>query len=300
MEDLKRMAIFATVVEQGSMTAAARLLGMSASAVSQQVRHLEAQAGLPLMHRTTRRLSLSDAGQRFYAQCAVMLQAARQARAELDAERDEPVGELRIAAVLGLAAPLGRALAPLLHAHPQLRLQLLLDESHSDLVAERVDIAIRLGELPDSHWVARPLGTLPWWICAAPALAQGRPVPQHPQALQAWPWMARNIGKTTSASMQLQHRHSGEVVMLHTAPRIISNQQYALQQLCSEGLGLARLFSLEVADQVHSGQLLRLLPDWDCGSLRISALTPERQALPARVRLALAALQAHFAPLALS
>ncbi|WP_043340025.1 LysR substrate-binding domain-containing protein, partial [Comamonas sp. B-9] len=80
----------------------------------------------------------------------------------------------------------------------------------------------------------------------------------------------------------------------------ISNQQYALQQLCSEGLGLARLFSLEVADQVRSGQLLRLLPDWDCGSLRISALTPERQALPARVRLALAALQAHFAPLALS
>lgn len=304
MDDLKRMAIFATVVEQGSMTAAARLLGMSASAVSQQVRQLEAQAGLPLMHRTTRRLSLSDAGQRFYAQCAVMLQAARQARAELDAERDEPVGELRIAAVLGLAAPLGRALAPLLHAHPQLRLQLLLDDSHSDLVAERVDIAIRLGELPDSHWVARTLGTLPWWICAAPALAQGRPWPSNPQALQAWPWMARNIGTTnnnsTSASMQLQHRHSGEVVMLHTAPRIISNQQYALQQLCSEGLGLARLFSLEVADQVRSGQLLRLLPDWDCGSLRISALTPERQALPARVRLALATLQAHFAPLALS
>jgi DNA-binding transcriptional LysR family regulator len=308
MEDLKRMAIFATVVEQGSMTAAARILGMSASAVSQQVRQLEAQAGLPLMHRTTRRLSLTDAGQRFYAQCAVMLQAARQARAELDAERDEPVGELRIAAVLGLAAPLGRALAPLLHAHPQLRLQLLLDDSHSDLVAERVDIAIRLGELPDSHWVARTLGTLPWWICAAPALAQGRPWPSNPQALQAWPWMARNIGTTNnnnnnnnnSTSMQLLHRHSGELVVLHTTPRIISNQQYALQQLCSEGLGLARLFSLEVANQVHSGQLLRLLPDWDCGSLRISALTPERQALPARVRLALAALQAHFAPLALS
>ena len=300
MEDLKRMAIFATVVEQGSMSAAARLLGMSASAVSQQIRQLEAQAGLPLMHRTTRKLSLSEAGQRFYAQCAVMLQAARQARAELDAERDEPVGELRIAAVLGLAAPLGRALAPLLHAHPQLRLQLLLDDAHRDLVAERVDIAIRMGELPDSNWVARPLGTLPWWICAAPALAQGRPWPEQPQALQTWPWMARNIGKTTSARMELQHRNSGETVVLHTTPRIISNQQFALQQLCSEGLGLARLFSLEVADQVRSGQLLRLLPDWDCGSLRISALTPGRQALPARVRLALAALQAHFAPLALA
>ena len=87
MEDLNRMAVFATVVEQGSMSAAARLLGMTASAVSQHIRQLETQSGVPLMHRTTRKLSLSEAGQRFYAQCALMQRAARQARAELEAER---------------------------------------------------------------------------------------------------------------------------------------------------------------------------------------------------------------------
>ena len=121
MEDLNRMAVFAAVVEHGSMSAAARQLGMTPSAISQQIRQLEAQSGVPLMHRTTHKLTLTDSGQRFYTQCAAMVQAARQARAELDAERDEPVGELRIAAVLGLAAPLGQALAPLLHAYPQLR-----------------------------------------------------------------------------------------------------------------------------------------------------------------------------------
>ncbi|MFG5776802.1 LysR substrate-binding domain-containing protein [Comamonas sp. J-3] len=297
MEDLNRMAVFAAVVEQGSMSAAARLLGMTASAVSQHIRQLEAQSGVPLMHRTTRKLSLSEAGQRFYAQCALMLQAARQARAELEAEREEPVGELRIAAVLGLAAPLGRALAPLLHAYPQLRLQLLLDDAHTDLVAERVDMAIRLGSLPDSSWVARPLARLPWWICAAPSLLASHAKPQHPQQLLALPWIARNTGVSITSKLHLQAA-SGESVQLHTTPRIICNQQQGLQQLCSEGLGLAKLFSLDVAEPVANGQLLRLLPEWDCGSLDIWALTPQRDALPARVRLALKALQAQFAPLA--
>lgn len=297
MEDLNRMAVFATVVEQGSMSAAARLLGMTASAVSQHIRQLETQSGVPLMHRTTRKLSLSEAGQRFYAQCALMQRAARQARAELEAEREEPVGELRIAAVLGLAAPLGRALAPLLHAYPQLRLQLLLDDAHTDLVAERVDMAIRLGSLPDSNWVARPLARLPWWICAAPSLLGHQQLPQHPQQLLALPWIARNTGASITSKLQLQ-ASNGESAQLHTTPRIICNQQQGLQQLCSEGLGLAKLFSLDVAEPVANGQLLRLLPEWDCGSLDIWALTPQRDALPARVRLALKALQAQFAPLA--
>lgn len=299
MEDLNRMAVFATIVEQGSMSAAARVLGMTTSAVSQQLRLLEKHAGLPLLRRTTRKHSLTEAGQRFYAQCAVMLQAARQARAELEAERDEPVGELRIAAVLGLAAPLGRALAPLLHAHPQLRLQLLLDDAHTDLVTERIDLAIRLGNLPDSTWVARSLGRLPWWICAAPDLLTPQaPRPSQPQQLHSLPWIARHTGKAVATTIDFQHHSTGAAAQLHTTPRILCNQQQGLQQLCLEGLGLARLFSLDVADPVRNGQLLRLLPDWDCGSLAIWALTPERHALPARVRLALAALQAYFGPLA--
>ena len=94
--------------------------------------------------------------------------------------------------------------------------------------------------------------------------------------------------------MGLQHRASGDTVTLHNTPRIICNQQQAVQQLCAEGLGIAKLFSLDVAEPIAQGQLQRLLPDWSCGSLTIWALTPQRNALPARVRMALSALQGHF------
>ena len=97
MEDFKRMAIFATVVERSSMSAAARQLDMSPSAVSQHIRQLEQDAGVTLLHRSTRQLTLTDAGQRFYAQCAAMCEAASRARAELAAELQLPSGELRLA-----------------------------------------------------------------------------------------------------------------------------------------------------------------------------------------------------------
>ena len=336
MDDFKRMAVFAAVVQQGSMTAAARALGLTPSAVSQQVRALEAQAGLPLMQRTTRKMSLTEAGQRFHAQCVRMVEAAAQARAELEAERSRPEGELRIAATVGLAVPLGRALAPVLHAHPQLRLHLVLDDAHTDLVTERIDLAIRLGKLPDSSWVARPLGSLPWWLCAAPALLAGaaglpaagkrkaakasakmQPPITQPAQLQALPWVMREAGVTgvspsTGAPGALAAQAAGatqpgqavwlqrgdERQAINPVPRVRCTQQLAVQQLCLDGLGVAQLFSLDVAELVARGELLRLLPDWDCGQLAIWALTPDRQALPARVRVALKAIQAHFAQVA--
>ena len=336
MDDFKRMAVFAAVVQQGSMTAAARALGLTPSAVSQQVRALEAQAGLPLMQRTTRKMSLTEAGQRFHAQCVRMVEAAAQARAELEAERSRPEGELRIAATVGLAVPLGRALAPVLHAHPQLRLHLVLDDAHTDLVTERIDLAIRLGKLPDSSWVARPLGSLPWWLCAAPALLTGSsgqpgaarrkaakasaktlatPITQ-PAQLQALPWVMRESGASsmhaamgaavafpahagaTQPGQTVWLQRGDERQAINPVPRVRCTQQLAVQQLCLDGLGVAQLFSLDVAERVARGELLRLLPDWDCGQLAIWALTPDRQALPARVRVALKAIQAHFAQVA--
>ena len=100
MDDLKRMAVFASVVQHGSMTGAGRALGMSPSAVSQQVRQLEREGGVTLLHRSTRKLALTEAGQRYHAQCAAMCAAAEQARAELAAARDAPSGELRMSATV--------------------------------------------------------------------------------------------------------------------------------------------------------------------------------------------------------
>src|SRR5215831_4819005 len=124
MDDLRRMAIFAAVVEQRSMSAAARALEMSTSAVSQQVRQLERDGGVTLLHRTTRRLTLTEAGERYYAECAAMVAAARRAQAQLAQSRDAPSGELRLSATVGFARYVAPALGGLLAAHPALTLKL--------------------------------------------------------------------------------------------------------------------------------------------------------------------------------
>jgi DNA-binding transcriptional LysR family regulator len=122
MDDLRRFAFLAAVVEAGSMSAAARALGTSTSAISQQLRQLEREGGVTLLHRTTRRLALTEAGERVHAECAALLAAARRARAQLAVSRDAPTGELRLSATVGFARHVAPALGALLAAHPALTL----------------------------------------------------------------------------------------------------------------------------------------------------------------------------------
>ena len=154
MDQLKRMAVFAEVVAAGSLTAAARQLGMTPSAVSQHLRQLELSLGLALLHRSTRRLTLTEAGERYHTGCAAMVAAARSAEQSLARLREEPEGDLRLAAPIGCGGLLATALAPL-RAYPKLGLHLLLDDALIDLIDERIDIALRVGTLADSSLVAR-------------------------------------------------------------------------------------------------------------------------------------------------
>lgn len=289
MDDLKRMAVFASVVQHGSMSGAARSLGLSTSAVSQQVRQLERDGGVTLLHRSTRKLVLTEAGQRYHALCATMWTAAEQARAELAASRAEPSGELRLSAPVGFARHIAPALGPLLGAHPALRLRLLVDDAFIDLINERIDLAIRFGRLADSSWVAQRLGRMQWWLCAAPAwITQHGGLPAHPDALLTQGWLGFDRGHS---SLQLELRSpQDEARTLRVATRIASNNQLSIQQMCEAGLGPALLGSMDVQEALAAGRLQRLLPDWDFGALDLWAVTPQRDAQPAKVRLAIAAL----------
>ena len=187
------MAIFAEVVAAGSLTAAARQLGMTPSAVSQHLRQLEESLGLALLHRSTRRLTLTEAGERYHTGCAAMVAAARSADQALARLRDEPEGELRLAAPIGFGGLLATALAPL-RAHPKLALHLLLDDAVIDLIAARVDIALRVGALADSTLVARKLGSMKRQLCASPAYLAGRGWPAQPQDLLQHDWLGGRPG----------------------------------------------------------------------------------------------------------
>ena len=291
LDQLKRMAVLAAVVRHGSFAAAARQLRTSTSAVSQQVRALEQAMGVTLLHRSTRKLSLTPAGERFHAGCAAMVAAAESAQAQLQQLRDAPEGELRIAMTVGFGRRIGPALAPLLAAHPALRLHLQVEDGFTDLVAHRIDLAIRFGRLPDSAWVAQPLGLLHTSLYAAPGYLAQRGVPATRDALLAADWLMLQDG--TDQPRRLPGSD------LRVAPRYTSNNQLTLQQLCEAGLGLAALGDEDVAEAVAAGRLLRVDADLTLPELPVWALTPQRQdgnpGQPAKVRHAIAALKLHLA-----
>ncbi len=295
MDDLKRMAVFASVVQHGSMSGAARALGMSPSAVSQQVRLLEREGGVTLLHRSTRKLALTEAGQRVHAQCAAMCAAADQARAELAASREAPSGELRLSATVGFARHVAPALGAMLAENPALRLRLLVDDAPIDLIDARIDLAVRFGRLADSSWAARRLGTLEWWLCASPGWLAQHGQPDTPDALLAHTWLG--FAREDNGLLLNLHGPDGATRSLRVAPRIVSNNQLSIQQMCEAGLGLALMGSLDVQDALQTGRLVRLLPQWNLGTLGIWAVTPQRDAQPAKVRQAIAALHSYLVTL---
>ncbi|WP_374555829.1 LysR family transcriptional regulator [Aquitalea pelogenes] len=284
------MAVFATVVEQGSMVAAARALGMTPSAVSQHISKLESEHGVSLLHRTTRSLTLTEAGSLFYQGCADMLAAARLAEQRLNEMRDAPVGELRLSAPTGFAGPmLTEALAPLLAAHPRLSLKLFFHDEMIDLVQHRIDLALRAGDLKDSSLVARHLADWESVLCAAPSYLARHPAITTPQQLEQHQWVM--LDHERSHTWLIMENAAGEVERPMVERRVSSNNILAARQFVLAGMGLSIQPEPEVRQELADGRLLRVLPQWRLPALGIFVVTPRRDAQPAKVRYAIEALR---------
>ena len=289
---LKRMAVFAEIVASESMTSAARRLAMSPSAVSQQLRQLEHELGLTLMLRSTRKLALTEAGQRFYAGCSAMIEAARSAELSLTQLRDEPEGELRLAAPIGFAALIADALAPL-RRQPRLTMRLLLDDAPIDLIDQRIDLALRIGEQPDSSRVARRLGTLGRQLCAAPSYLAARGIPEAPADLAAHDWLGGRPGGGGAEVLELT-AHDGRRETVRVESRVAASQAAALHALCLAGWGISAGISEDDARALADGRLVPVLSGWQLPDRPVYAVMPRRGRQPAKVRHALSLLQAHF------
>lgn len=292
MEQLKRMAVFATVVDRGSMVAAAEVLGMTASAVSQQIRKLEESTQVSLLHRTTRKLTLTEAGATFYQSCAQVLALAQQAEQRLAELRDAPVGELRIAAPVGLPGKLlSAALAPLLSAHPGLSLRLFFHDEKIDLIEQRIDLAIRVGRQEDSSLVARHVVDWPMLLCVAPAYLARCGWIATPQQLLGLDW----IGLNTDRAQYLQLRGpSASEERLRLESRIACNNILAVRQFTLAGMGVSLQPEPEIRELLSRGELLNLLPEWRPEPIGLYIVTPRRDAQPAKVRYAIEALRQHL------
>ena len=281
MDQLRRYAIFAAVVEAGSMTGAAKALGMTPSAVSQHIGQLESLLGLTLLHRSTRRLSLTEAGEVVWQGCQSLQQTLNQTELRLSEVRDSLLGEVRITAPVGMAGqPLALALSPLLQAHPGLCIQIIADDEKRDLIAERIDVALRVGSLPDSTLVARKLGQTRMLLCAAPAYLAQAGTPHTPADLERHNCLFYSLFR--GGTQWRLHGPEGEVAITPRGNFEVNNSD-AIHTALLAGLGIGNMPDFIVERDLATGRLVPLLPDHALPEHGIWCVYPKRRHLPAKV-----------------
>lgn len=293
---LKLIGIFCHVVESGSMRDAARKLGLSPPAISQYINQLEKDLDVTLLYRSTRRISLSEAGEKYYRQGKKMLEAAELAQEVIHQSKQTISGELRIALPVGLAAqPIAQALFPLFAEHPDLRLSIIARDNQIDFIQERIDVLIDCGEPEDSNYIYHQLGKSSKVICASPEYLQLKGSPIRPQQLPEHTWLG--MGQTESkgilTSAVLNHSKLGSY-QLQPEYRFKFNDLNSLISHVQQGYGIALLPLLEVRERLKQGELVMLLPDWQMEQYDIFALTLDKK-YPSKVKVVLAALREFFA-----
>ncbi|WP_042648129.1 LysR family transcriptional regulator [Aeromonas media] len=289
MDQLRRYAIFAAVVEAGTMTGAAKALGMTPSAVSQHIGQLESLLGLTLLHRSTRRLSLTEAGEVVWQGCQSLQQTLNQTELRLSEVRDSLLGEVRITAPVGMAGqPLALALSPLLQAHPGLCIQIIADDEKRDLIAERIDVALRVGSLPDSTLVARKLGQTRMLLCAAPAYLAQAGTPHTPADLERHNCLFYSLFR--GGTQWRLHGPEGEVAITPRGNFEVNNSD-AIHTALLAGLGIGNMPDFIVARDLAAGRLVPVLPGHALPEHGVWCVYPRRRHLPAKVEAWLAFLQ---------
>lgn len=291
MDLLDHMTTFVRIVEAGSLSAAARGLRRSLPAVSRQLQALEAELGAPLLVRSTRRMSLTDAGRRWHAESVRWLRELDAVRAELR-DPDEIRGPLVVSASVSLGLGLLVPRLPALAArHPELVMELRLEDRAVDIVAEGVDLAIRAGLAPpdSTAYVAHPLTTFPRVLVASPAYLAARGSPRSPEQLEQHAGLVQLSAAGTTVAWRLSRAEVSTDVSI--GARLRANTPIALVELACAGLGVALLPDWMVQPAVAAGQLVRVLPEWSGPPAAAWAVHRVEQRGSARIRAFIEALR---------
>lgn len=276
------MTTFVRIVETGSLTAAADRLGTSPTSVVRSLSALEKSLGVRLLNRTTRRMALTEEGRDYFERCRHLLNDVEEAEAALLARQVKPAGRLVITApVMFGRLHVGPLVTDFLAAHPAVRVELLLLDRVVDLIDEGIDLAVRIGTLPESSLVAIPLGSTRRIVCASPAYLAIHGQPENPAELQNH----RGI-KTTGSSLEAdwpfqQDGRPERVAMPHV---LASNHIDFAIDACLKGVGCGRFFAYQVREHLATGKLVRLLRDYETPPLPVSFAYPHARLLSSRVR----------------
>ena len=287
LPDLEAWAIFATVVEHHSFSAAADTLGLSKATVSKAVSRLEAHLGTSLFHRTSRRLALTEAGRPLAEQAARILAEARAAEESAQDGARQPTGRIRVAAPMSFGIThVAPVIAAFLAAHPGIEIELHLSDARVDIVAEGFDVALRIATLADSSLRARRLCGMGSHLVAAHAYLEKYGVPTDPSELSAH----RLLGYTNLTGPWRFAGPGGAEVFVKASGPLSANSGEAILPALLMGLGIARLPDFVLGDHLTSGKLVEILPDWRPAEVGLHLLTPPSPLRPARVEALMAFL----------
>jgi len=295
LDRVTSMQVFARVAALGSFSAAARALGLSQTMVTKHVAALEERLGIKLLHRSTRRLVLTEGGRHYLAAVERILAEIEEAEASAGLDRIEPRGTLRLNVPVTFGfREIAPALADFSRLYPALRVDLGLADRYVELIEEGWDLAIRVGRLKDSSLVARRLAPCRLMICGAPSYLDRHGVPQSVEDLARHNCLGYTLSSTISADRWV-FGTDGDVVV-PVKGNLRANNGDALLAAALAGQGLIYQPTFLVGDGLRSGALVRVLPDLPTYELSVHAVLPSGRQAPAKVRAVVAFLAERFAP----
>jgi DNA-binding transcriptional LysR family regulator len=283
MDRFQEMKVFAAVVDAGSFVGAAAAIEMSKPAVSRYVQELEARLGVRLLQRTTRRLSLTEEGAVFHARCKELLANVEEAEAEITSRAGEASGLLKVNAPVSFGiihlAPLW---AEFMARHPGVTLDITLSDRVVDLVEEGFDVAVRIARLPNSSLVSRQIAVTRMLVCASPAYLKQHGTPKRPEDLTTHTVLAYSL---LSAGDHWEFDGPEGRVSVKVTPKLHTNSGDTCRAVALQHRGIIFQPSFLVGDDLRSGALVQLLPQYLSTTLGVYAVYPTRKHLAPKVRL---------------
>jgi DNA-binding transcriptional LysR family regulator len=292
MDTIARMRAFVSVVDAGGFSAAARVNGRSKALMSKYVSELENELGARLLNRTTRQLSLTEAGEAAYDEVRELVRRVGDLRDRIEATTTATRGRLRVSIPTTIGATdVAPAVMAFLAAHPDIRLELSLEDRFVNLVEEGFDVAVRISALADSTLIARKLAKFRVAIFAAPSLIASHGKPKHPSKLAGLPCI---IDSNLRSQGNWRFLEDGTRFSVAVKGRVEVNSPQAAAAAARAGLGFCRGPWSGIRRDVEAGQLVTVLEDYELDDLGIYAVYAHREQLPAKIRAFIDHLVAYY------
>ncbi len=282
--DLNDIVVFTKVVETKSFTGAADALGLPKSTVSRKLAQLEERLGVRLVQRTTRKLALTEIGEAYYERCSRIVADIAAAEQVVTDMQSTPRGRLRLTTTVDFATRfLGEIVADFLSQHPEINVELEATDRVVDLIEDGFDLAVRFGPMPESTLIARKLCAVDLILCASPAYLQRRGTPKSVEELDEHDHVlftpaTRNQTWTIVGPNEQMYEFGRPA-------RLASNNYGAVVDAARAGSGITAISEFMVTDELKSGALVRVLPEWKTRPTDVHAVYPARQNVPPRLTL---------------